>query len=167
VHQDPLRLSECEEQDMKSFGAASKIVTAVIASCVALASASAQTAPPKQPSGSVQFKSVQAGFIGSASAGGGVLRFRGKSYKFSTGGLGVGGMGVSKLTASGSVYNLNTPGDFEGVYGQIRTGWALGDHGRGRIWLQNPKGVLLKLTARREGLATATGIDGVAISFAR
>lgn len=156
---------------MISFATPSRIAAAMIASCVtsclAFASASAQDAPPKQPSGSVQFKSVQAGFIGSASAGGGVLRFNGKSYKFSTGGLGVGGLGVSRLTASGAVYNLKSAGDFEGVYGQIRTGWALGDHGRGKIWLQNPKGVVLKLSARREGLAMTTGIDGVAISFAR
>jgi hypothetical protein len=140
---------------------------ALAAALVTAGIASAQEAPPSTPSGTVSIKSVQVGFIGSANAGGGVLRYKGKSYKFSTGGAGVGGIGVSKMNASGAVYNLNSLSDFEGVYAQLRTGWAIGDQGRGRLWLRNPNGVVMRLNAKREGLSLSTGLDGMAVSLSR
>ena len=67
--------------------------------------------------------------------GGGTLNYRGATYRFRLGGLGIGGVGVSRLDATGSVYNLRSLADFEGVYGQVRSGWAAGDQGRGRSLL--------------------------------
>lgn len=80
------------------------------------------------------------------------------------GGLGI---GVSKLTAACSVYGLHNLDDLAGVYAQLRAGWALGDHGKGRLWLQNAKGVTLRLAARRRGLQLALGAAGVVIGFKR
>jgi hypothetical protein len=48
---------------------------------------------------------------------------------------------------------------------QIRTGWALGDQGRGSLWLQNGNGVRIKLKTRRQGLQLSLGADGVLIGF--
>jgi hypothetical protein len=48
---------------------------------------------------------------------------------------------------------------------QIRTGWALGDKGRGSLWLQNGNGVRTKLKTRRQGLQLSLGADGVLIGF--
>lgn len=81
----------------------------------------------------------------------------------------VGGLGidVSKLTAACSVYGLHNLDDLAGVYAQVRAGWALGDHGKGRLWLQNAKGVTLRLAARRRGLQLALGAAGVVIGFKR
>jgi hypothetical protein len=47
--------------------------------------------------------------------------------------------------------------DFEGVYGQARMGWAVGEQGKGQMWLQNSNGVYLRLKARRQGLALSLG----------
>jgi len=65
--------------------------------------------------------------------------------------------GVSRLEASGNVYNMRSLQDINGVYGQVRSGWAIGDQGRGKMWLRNANGVYLKLQARRQGLALSLG----------
>jgi hypothetical protein len=122
----------------------------------------AQSAPAS-PSGSVRISQVQVAFIGSAVAGGGTLYFHGRSYPFKLGGLGIGGIGVSRIEAVGSVYNLHRLQDFNGVYGQARTGWALGEKGKGEMWLQNPNGVYLRLRARRQGLSLTLGADGMVV----
>ena len=127
--------------------------------------AAAQNAPPSRPSASITIRQVQVAFIGSGAAGGGTLYYRGRGYPFKLGGLGIGGFGVSRLEASGSVYNLRRIEDINGVYGQIRSGWAIGDQGRGRMWLQNANGVYLQLQARRQGLALSLGADGMVIQL--
>jgi hypothetical protein len=55
--------------------------------------------------------------------------------------------------------------DINGVYAQVRSGWAVGEHGRGKMWLQNSNGVYLKLQARRQGLALSLGADGMVIKL--
>ena len=127
------------------------------------AGALAQSAPPPKPSGSVNIHQVQVAFIGSGAVGGGTLYFHGRRYPFKLGGLGIGGIGVSTLDASGSVYNLRRLQDFEGVYGQARVGWAVGEHGKGDMWLQSSNGVYLHLKARRQGLALSLGADGMVV----
>jgi len=97
--------------------------------------------------------------------GGGTLRYGGKSYPVTVGGLGVGGFGASRLTASGTVYGLGHREDFAGAYLQVRTGWALGDQGKGTLWLRNDKGVTMRLKTRRQGLHLSLGADGVLINF--
>ena len=118
-----------------------------------------------KPSGTVTIHQVQVAFIGSGTSGGGTLRFRGKNYSFKLGGLGIGGIGVSRIDASGTVYNLNRLQDFNGVYGQARTGWAVGKSGKGEMWLQNGNGVYLKLRAQRQGLSLNLGADGMVIQL--
>jgi hypothetical protein len=127
------------------------------------AGALAQSASPPKPSGSVNIHQVQIAFIGSGAVGGGTLSYRGRSYPFKLGGLGIGGFGVSTLDATGSVYNLRRVQDFEGVYGQARTGWAVGSQGKGDMWLQNSNGVYLRLKARRQGLSLTLGADGMLV----
>ena len=53
--------------------------------------------------------------------------------------------------------------DFEGVYGQARMGWAVGEQGKGQMWLQNSNGVYLRLKARRRGLALSLEADGMVV----
>ncbi|CAM5776586.1 hypothetical protein LMIY3S_05602 [Labrys miyagiensis] len=122
---------------------------------------------PHRVTGSVTIQQVQIAVIGSGGGGSGRLRFRGKSYPIKVVGLGVGGIGLSKLTATGQVYDLDRLADFEGLYAQVRLGWALANKGGGFLWLKNSKGVVLQLKTRREGLMLAGGADGVNIRFAR
>ena len=79
--------------------------------------------------------------------------------------LGVGGFGAAKIKATGDVYQLARASDLEGLYGQVRLGWALASQGDGRLWLQNDKGVVLRLRTKREGLMLAAGADAVRIQL--
>ena len=129
--------------------------------CLLSASVVAQEAPPK-PSGTVTISQVQVAFIGSGSGGGGTLHFHGRNYPFKLGGLGIGGIGVSRLDATGTVYELRRVEDFEGVYGQTRVGWAAGE-GTGELWLKNPNGVYIHLITQRKGLSLNVGADGMVV----
>jgi hypothetical protein len=123
------------------------------------------TAENRKPSATVTISQVNVAFMWSASLGGGTLTYRGKTYDFVIGGLGIGGLGASSLNASGDVYGLERPQDLEGVFAQARIGYAVGDESAGKLWLENPNGVVLALKARRSGLALAAGADGVVIKF--
>ncbi|WP_243367127.1 hypothetical protein [Fundidesulfovibrio soli] len=106
----------------------------------------------------------QGGFILSASGGNGVLTFKGRKHVFKIGSLGVGGLGVSKVTAEGEVYNLSKLEDFPGAYFQARAGYAAGD-GKGVLWLENSNGVVLKLRTKTKGLALTLGVDGLLLEM--
>jgi len=116
-------------------------------------------------SGTVEIEQVQVAFIGSGNVGGGTLHYEGRSYRFSIGGLGVGGFGFSKMQAYGDVYDLRELRQFPGAYGQARYGMAAGDMGSGQMWLENPNGVRINLRTRRTGLALSLGADAVYIDF--
>ena len=60
-----------------------------------------QTVAGKQPDGTVEMNQVQAAFIGSGGGGSGTLNYRGQSYPFAVGGLGIGGIGASTINAAG------------------------------------------------------------------
>lgn len=129
------------------------------------APASAQMRDLGPPTGTVRIEQLQVAFIGSGAIGGGNLNFGGRSYGITVGGLGIGGIGASRLRATGTVYGLRDVNDFVGAYVQIREGWAIGDKGRGRLWLRNAKGVTLRLATQRRGLQLSLGADGVVIGF--
>lgn len=131
----------------------------------AVAAASAEERPTTPPSGKISIHQVQVAFLASGAVGGGKLTYKGRTYNFKLGGLGVGGIGASRLNASGDVYGLDNISDFPGPYAAIRSGWALGDMGKGRMWLRNAKGVMLSLAGKREGLQTALGAEGVVIEL--
>jgi hypothetical protein len=119
----------------------------------------------KPLSGYVRMTQVQAAYIGSGNAGSGALRYQGRTYPFSVGGLGVGGIGVSKIEAKGEVYGLHNVSDFAGAYVQGRYGFALGNTSGGDLWLQNGSGVIMRLVAKRQGLMLSLGGDAVVIKM--
>jgi hypothetical protein len=129
------------------------------------APAMAQERPAGEPSATISIHQLSVAFIGSGAVGGGTLNYGGRSYPLTVNGLGVGGIGASRLDASGVVYGLKSRQDLAGVYGQIRSGWALGEQGGGTMWLKNDKGVAMKLRTQRHGLQLALGADGVIIGF--
>jgi hypothetical protein len=148
-----------------SFSKRGALILGLAALSTFVSPARADDMPNTPPSGHVEIEEMQVAFIGSGTLGGGKLIFEGRTHPFNVGGLGVGGFGASKFTASGDVYNLKKLSDFAGPYAEIRTGWALGDNGKGRTWLRNANGVVLSLKGAREGLQMATGASGVVIQF--
>lgn len=118
-----------------------------------------------QESGTVTINQGQIAFIFSANVGGGNLHYQGRTYPFSISGLGVGGFGISSIEATGVVYDLKKLSDFDGAYGQARTGIVFGTVSAGTLWLENSEGVYLRLKAKRKGIALALGADAIIIQF--
>jgi hypothetical protein len=129
-----------------------------------ISTAFAQSKRPQQ-SGTITIDQIQVAFMFSGNVGGGNLHYKGKTYPFSIGGLGVGGIGISSIKATGEVYDLKRLADFDGAYGQARTGIVLGDKSAGSLWLENTEGVYIRLTAKRKGIALSLGVDGIYIKF--
>lgn len=149
------------EAGRKALGLAMAVVAVV---ALQHGSAFAQSSKLMQ-SGTVTIDQVQVAFIFSGNVGGGKLHYKGKTYPFSIGGLGVGGFGVSSIDATGEVYNLKRLSDFAGAYGQARTGIVVGTLSAGTLWLENPQGVYLRLAAKRKGVALSLGLDAIYIGF--
>jgi hypothetical protein len=119
------------------------------------------------PDGTVDMQQVQVAYIASGGGGSGSLYYRGRAYPFSVGGLGVGGIGASTISAEGEVYKLNELAKFPGAYAEARYGFAFGDKSAGDLWLQNEAGVILHLKAHREGLMLSLGGDAVVITMSQ
>jgi hypothetical protein len=141
------------------------IGAAALLSLAACANQNAISLEGKPRSGYVRMTQVQAAYIGSGDAGSGVLYYQGGRYPFSVGGLGVGGIGISKIEAKGDVYGLQHLGDFAGAYAQGRYGFAVGNASAGDLWLQNGNGVVMHLVAKRQGLMLSLGGDAVVIKM--
>ena len=155
----------CTHSYWKNGGKALRFAMAVVAVIAfQYGSAFAQSSKLVQ-SGTITINQAQVAFFLSGNVGGGKLRYGGKTYPFSIGGLGVGGFGVSSIDATGVVYNLNRLNDFDGAYGQARTGIVVGELSAGTLWLENSKGVYLKLAAKRKGIALSLGLDAIYIKF--
>jgi hypothetical protein len=146
-------------------------VTSSLLALLALAACSQQSATGPQsvngmlPSGTIEMHQVQAAYIASAGGGSGTLFFEGEAYPFRVGGLGIGGIGASTITAAGDVYGLTQLSQFSGAYVQGRYGFAFGTKSGGDLWLKNNNGVILHLNAKREGLMLSLGGDAVVISL--
>ena len=142
-----------------------RAIMVTLAAILLTASASAKQRDLGPATGKVSIRQLQVAFVGSGAIGGGTLTYAGRSYGITVGGLGIGGIGASRLTATGTVYGLKRREDFAGAYVQLREGWAVGDKGRGRLWLRNTRGVTLRLATRRQGLQLSLGADGVLIGW--
>ena len=114
------------------------------------------------PSGRLEFANTSYGFIVGYSEGGGTLYFNGGEYPFSVKGLKLGTVGVSKVEATGSVYNLNDIADFEGKYRALDAGLTLIQGGNVAI-LRNQKGVRISLQTYQHGAEMTLGVSGVDI----
>jgi len=142
------------------------ICAAVLVNLTACSSQSGSMSLQGKPlSGYVEMTQLQAAYIGSGNAGNGTLRYRGHTYHFTVGGLGVGGIGVSKIEARGEVYGLERLRDFPGAYVQGRYGLAIGTASTGDLWLKNGNGVIMRLVAKRQGLMLSLGGDAVVIQM--
>jgi len=136
---------------------------AALTAIAALAIANADE--PLRQAGTLTISQTRVAFLVSGHAGGGTLHFHGRDYPFAIGGLGIGGIGITRLEATGTVYNMNDRAEFPGMYSQFRTGITVGDQGNGRLWLKNSNGVVLKLQGASKGIGLSLGADAVSINF--
>ena len=136
-----------------------------LAGCSSSQNIDQQSVEGKQPDGTVDMNQVQAAFIGSGGGGSGTLNYRGRSYPFAVGGLGIGGIGASTINAQGEVYGLKKSRTFPARTFRAATALPSATQAAGDLWLQNDKGVIMHLKAKRTGLMLSLGGDAVVISM--
>lgn len=130
------------------------------------AAAAQSSTASERPSAHLTMSQRQVSLLGSVAWGSGTLTFEGQTHRFRIRGVGVGGIGISEMTATGEVFGLQRLNDFPGVYGQARAGAVGGDSQlRGGIWLQNTAGVRIFLSPERTGVALNVGADGMLIEL--
>jgi hypothetical protein len=135
------------------------ITILLIAGC-----ASMTQAPSTPPSATVRIQEWSAAYYGSAAAGKGTLYYNGQRHHFTISGLGAGGMGGQKISATGKVYNLNRLSDFSGTYHGISRGLTLIE-GKMHAKLTNGNGVVMYLAGETEGLASSIGAQAFEVSL--
>ncbi len=132
---------------------------------IAIAGASLAASSALADSGSISITIVKGGFFIGASAGSGTLTFHGRHYPLDIGGISGGlVLGAAKAELYGRVSHISRPSDVAGVYGAVGAG-AAGIKGKGVILLKNPKGALLELQGRQQGLMINADLSGMAIGL--
>ena len=121
--------------------------------------ASETKAPSTPPSATVTIQEWSAAYYGSIAAGKGTLNYNGQRHHFTISGLGAGGSGAQKISATGKVYNLNRLSDFSGTYHGISRGLTLIE-GKMHAPLLAKEGRALNPSARQWHLETARHRDG-------
>ena len=142
----------------------SSAIRMALLALVAFAGATVSSAS-RADDGFVQLTIYKAGWIIGGSGGSGVLDFRGRRYRLSTGGLDYGLVfGGSKTILRGRVSNIYRASDVAGVYGAAGAGLAVG-RGARAIVLSNQKGAVLELTGHQVGLMANADLSGLAITM--
>lgn len=118
---------------------------------------------PMVESGTLELSATQVRLIAGGAKGTGVLHFNGKDYKFKMSGASVGGIGVTKVAAVGTIYNLKDIKNFPGTYSGMGVG-AAAVKGAGASSWEN-KGVIVKMKSKTEGVALNMGINAVKIEL--
>ncbi len=120
----------------------------------------ARAAEEKTPDATLRLSggSVAAG-VGVSWASG-TLTYKGKDYPVNVKGLSVGDVGVTKIEASGSVYNLAKLDDFDGNYTAVGAGLTAAG-GASAVAMKNQNGVTVNLVSTTQGVKVAVGAGGV------
>jgi hypothetical protein len=96
--------------------------------------------------------------------GSGTLTFRGQQYPFRIRGLSVVDVGVTSVSASGTVRNLRNVADFAGNYVAITAGATVAG-GASATAMQNQNGVVIDKVATSAGLRLTLAPGGVTITL--
>jgi hypothetical protein len=131
---------------------------------VAALASTAISGEARKPSGRVtmESKSIAAG-VG-VSWGDGKLTFKGKEYPFTIDGLSVVDWGISRVSATGDVYNLTDVSKFAGTYLAAEAGFTLAG-GAGGMTMRNSEGVVMNVRSTSRGASLTLGTAGLRITM--
>jgi hypothetical protein len=142
-----------------------KLSSTIRAALIGLLVLAGLSSAARADSGSVTLTIYKAGWVIGGSGGGGTLRFKGRHYSLSVGGIDYGLVfGGSKTVLRGRVSRIRRPSDVEGVYGAAGAGLAVG-RGARAIVLTNQKGAVLELSGEQVGLMANLDLSGLAITL--
>jgi hypothetical protein len=130
----------------------------------ALAAKHEPAAGKDEPVGTVEIEEKEFRLILGGQKGSGVLHIQGNKYPFKVGGITVGGVGFTELSATAKVYDLEDVSQFPGNFVQYTDGITVGK-GMGGLAVQNENGVRLNLKTSSEGLALSIGAGGLKVTM--
>lgn len=96
--------------------------------------------------------------------GNGTLSYKGQTYRVKIDGLSVAEVGITKASASGTVYNLKSVDDFDGVYAAAGAEGTAGK-GAGVSSLRNSKGVVINLKSETKGANIKIAAEGLKLKL--
>jgi len=138
-----------------------RLSSAIRAALIALTVTGAGLTSAYADGGAIRFNVIKAGFVVGGSGGSGTLIFHGRGYRLAIGGVSYGfTFGASATDFVGTVSNIRTAADVNGVYGAAGAGAAVGV-GAGAIVLTNQNGAVLTLAGRQAGLIVAADLNGL------
>ena len=118
----------------------------------------------EHPDGTISLSTGSVAACIGFSWGSGTLTYHGKRYPFSIDGLSVGAVGISRATASGTVWHLSNLEDFTGNYTAASAGATVAGGG-GVSAMQNQHGVVIRMASTTRGLKLTLAVDGVKIAL--
>jgi len=142
----------------------SRILISVFVAVVFIFSGTAAVAEEKKPSGTITIESKAVAIGIGVSWGHGTLKFKGKEYKLKVNGLSVVDLGVSSVSATGEVYNLEHLSDIAGTYYAGAAGIAVAG-GAGAAAMENQHDVVIKLKSTKQGVQLTLAPAGVRIKL--
>jgi hypothetical protein len=139
------------------------VIWSLAVGCAGMVSlVSAADAP--MSSGTVQISSSAVAVGIGVTWGDGTLSYHGQKYAFSVNGLSVVDLGISTVTATGEVSNLNNIEDFSGNYAAGEAGIAVAG-GQSDVIMKNDHGVVLKLHGTQQGVRLTLAAQGVSLKL--
>jgi hypothetical protein len=123
-----------------------------------------QKEDPRTPSATVRLKSRSIALGAGVSWGDGTLTYQGKDYPFNVSELSLLDLGISAVTGTGKVYNLNNLADFTGNYIATQATFAVAG-GSGELTMTNAKGVVIALTSQESGTQLTAGPAGISFKL--
>lgn len=94
----------------------------------------------------------------------GTLTYKGKDYPVSVKGLSLVKVGITKVTATGKVYNLKNLRDFDGNYNAAGAGMTLAGGGS-VVTMKNQNNVRVELSSTNKGVDFSLGGAGVSMNI--
>ena len=140
----------------------SRILISILVAVVFIFSATAALAEEEKPSGTITMTSTSIALGIGIDWGHGVLKYKGKEYKFKVNGLSIVDLGISSVSAVGEVYRLDNLSDFAGVYYAGSAGIAVAG-GAGVAAMENEHDVVIKLKSTKKGIQFTLAPAGVRI----
>jgi hypothetical protein len=153
------------EGNMNRYGViavlACSIIGAPLVAAIGVPTAAAQEQKIK-PDATVDFTGGSAAVGVGYVWGSGTLHYKDKDYPFSASGLTLADVGGGSNVVTAEVYKLSSADDFAGTYSAAQAAGALVGGG-GIGYLENPKGVIMKVTSSTKGARLNLGVGGVEV----
>lgn len=118
----------------------------------------------KAADGTIEFTGGSVAIGIGYSWGNGTLFYKGKQYPFTASGFSLADIGAAQTQVTGEVYQLSAVEEFPGTYSVAQTGAALVGGG-GVGYLQNERGVVIKVVSSSQGARLSLGAGGVTIAM--